>query len=118
MNTCAFSRTKNLPEIDHIFPQAVLAEKGFEQSEIDDLGNLWLLPRGVNRNKSAKHPSKYLSEVSDAELRKALIDRELLDYRRYRKFVQTRRAAMAKQLREITELPTEAFDFLQEKTGP
>jgi hypothetical protein len=29
----------NLPEIDHIFPRAILADKGVEPAEIDDLGN-------------------------------------------------------------------------------
>jgi hypothetical protein len=53
----------NMPETDHIFPRAVLNEKDFDPEEIDDLGNLWILPRGINRNKSAKHPRDFLSDV-------------------------------------------------------
>jgi hypothetical protein len=92
--------------------------KGFEQSEIDDLGNFWILPRGVNRNKSAKHPREYLSEVPDAELEKALIDRSLLDYRSYRTFTRTRRTRMVEKLREMTGLSSKAFDFLQDAAEP
>jgi Protein of unknown function (DUF1524) len=105
----------NLPEIDHIFPRAELEEKGFERQEIDDLGNLWILPRGINRNKSAKHPHDYLRDVDDATLRTALIDRNLLDYRSYRKFVRERRAKMIEKLRELTGLTSDSLAFVSEE---
>jgi hypothetical protein len=102
----------NLPEIDHIFPRSVLEEKEIEPHEIDDLGNLWMLPRGMNRNKSAKHPHAYLGDVEDTTLKAAMIDRDLLDYRSYRKFIHTRRSKIAEKLREITGLAPESFAFL------
>lgn len=106
----------NLPEIDHIFPRSELESKNVDPQEIDDFGNLWILPRGLNRNKSAKHPHEYLADVDDATLQAALIVRELLDYRSYRKFIRTRRAAMTEKLREITGLSEESFAFLEERS--
>jgi hypothetical protein len=92
----------NLPEIDHIFPQAVLYDRGLEKHEINDLGNLWILPRSLNRNKSAKHPKIYLKDVEKAFLRTAFIDPQSLDYRAYKTFVGNRRAAIVKKLRTTT----------------
>lgn len=106
----------NIPEIDHIFPRSELENKGFEQAEIHDLGNLWILPRGVNRNKSAKHPNTFLAEVEDAALKAAMIDRSLLDYRKYRAFIKTRRAHMTGELSKVTTLTAESFAFLTEET--
>jgi hypothetical protein len=104
----------NLPEIDHIFPRSVLEEKGIEPQEIHDLGNLWILPRGVNRNKSAKHPNDFLRDVDGSALNTAMIDRKLLDYRSYRTFIRTRRSKMAEKLREITGLSLESLAFLED----
>lgn len=105
----------NLPEIDHIFPRSVLQEKEFELQDIDDLGNLWILPRGVNRNKSAKHPREFLEDADDGALKVAMIDRDLLDYRSYRTFTKTRRTKLAEKLRELTDLSEKSFAFLNEE---
>jgi uncharacterized protein with ParB-like and HNH nuclease domain len=94
----------NLPEIDHIFAQAILYDRGLEKHEVNDLGNLWILPRNLNRNKSAKHPKTYLKDVEKAFLRTAFIDLKALDLRTYKSFVANRRAAMAKKLREVTSI--------------
>jgi hypothetical protein len=106
----------NLPEIDHIFPRSVLQDKEFEPQDVEDLGNLWILPRGLNRNKSAKHPRDFLEDVDDSVLRTAMIDRDLLDYRSYRTFIKTRRANLAKKLRELTDLSEKSLAFLDEET--
>ena len=102
----------NLPEIDHIFPGSVLEEKGIEPHEIHDLGNFWILPRGMNRNKSAKHPRDYLGDVDDTLLRAAMIDRTLLGYPSYRTFIRTRRSKIAEKLREIAGLTPQSLAFL------
>lgn len=104
----------NIPEIDHIFPRSVLEEKEADPQDIHGLGNFWILPRGLNRNKSAKHPAEFLSDVDDATLRAALIDRSLLDYRSFKKFVRERQERMAGKLREITGLDPKGFVFLQD----
>lgn len=97
----------NQPEIDHIFPKSELANKKYDPQEIHDIGNLWILPRGVNRNKSAKHPRDYLDDVDLGILKAALIDKKLLDYKNYRKFIQSRRQMLAKELQKITGLTPE-----------
>ena len=48
------------------------------------------LSKGKNQNKSNKHPKKYFADISDAEMKKAFIDRDLLDYRFYRKNLKQR----------------------------
>jgi len=105
----------NAPEIDHIFPRSVLAEKGFDPSEIEDIGNNWILPRGINRNKSAKHPKELLKPVDDQALAAALINRASLDYRSFSSFVRDRREALVDRLRQITQLREPDFDILYEE---
>lgn len=80
----------NAREMDHIFPKSVLREKNWGEAEINHFANFWFLPKAKNINKRARHPNKYLADVSDAELKRALIDRELLNYNRYRKFLKQR----------------------------
>jgi hypothetical protein len=81
---------RNAGQIDHIFPRSVLREKGFEEPEINYFGNFWILAKGKNQNKSAKQPNEFFADVSDSEMRRALIDRDMLDYRRFRTFVSER----------------------------
>lgn len=90
--------SRNAPEIDHIFPRAELRRRGHDESDINDLANFWVLAQGKNRNKSNRNPKDYFADVSTTELGKALIDRDLLDYRRFRKFLRQRREAMLGQL--------------------
>jgi hypothetical protein len=89
---------KNAPEVDHIFPRAELRAKGFEEDEINDVANFWILAQHKNRNKSNQHPKQYFSDVSDKVLQSALIDRSLLDYRQYRNFLTRRKEAMVLRL--------------------
>jgi hypothetical protein len=103
----------NSPEIDHIFPRSVLAGKSVDPLEIEDIGNKWILPRGKNRNKSAKHPKDFLKQFEDSELESAYISREKLDYRMFSKFVRERREAVVKRLQEITLLSAADFESLE-----
>ena len=81
---------RNAGQIDHIFPRAELRKKEFEEPEINNFGNFWILAKGKNQNKSDKHPAKFFEDVSDGEMRRAIIDREMLDYRRFRTFLKDR----------------------------
>ena len=81
---------RNAGQIDHIFPRAELRKKEFEESEINHFGNFWILAKGKNQNKSDKHPAKFFEDVSDNEMRRAIIDRDMLDYRRFRTFLKDR----------------------------
>jgi hypothetical protein len=82
---------RNAGQIDHIFPRAELRKKeSFAESEINHFGNFWILAKGKNQNKSDKHPAKFFEDVSDPEMQRAIIDRDMLDYRRYRTFLKER----------------------------
>ena len=94
----------NIPEIDHIFPKSVLAEKGYDSQDINDIGNFWILPRKLNRNKSAEHPASYLKAVDERVLTRALIDREKLNYNQFKRFVRERRAQMVLMISKSTGL--------------
>jgi len=107
----------NQPEIDHIFPRSVLIEKGFDLQEINDLGNLWILPRGVNRNKSAKRPVEFFEDIDESALQAALIDRNLLDYRSFRAFVRGRKERITEKLQEITGLTAASFPDFSVEAG-
>ena len=102
----------NARELDHIFPKSKLREKNREQAEINHFANLWLLPKGKNINKSNRHPKEYFRDVSDEEMRRALIQRELLDYRRYRNFLSIRSAAVIGKLKRKAGLSDRDFRVL------
>ncbi len=99
----------NLPEIDHIFPRSELVERGVDLQEINDIGNLWILPRKMNRNKSAKPPKKFLTDVDDSTLRAAGIDRAKLDYGSFRPAMKKRREWLVGRICEITDLSDTDF---------
>ena len=101
---------RNAPEIDHIFPRSVLRDKGHDESLVNHFANFWILAKGKNQNKSNRHPATYFKDVPASEMKRALIDRPLLDYRRYRKFINTR----SQQLLEVVtrEVGLSPDDFL------
>lgn len=102
----------NAREMDHIFPRSELRKKGRDEGEISHFANFWLLPKGKNINKRNRHPKEYFLGVSDAELRRALINREHLDYRRYKTFLRERGAAIARRLEEKCRISDADFEFL------
>lgn len=101
----------NALELDHIFPRSTLRQKAsFEEWEINHFANFWLLPKGKNINKSNRHPKQYLEDVSDQTLNEALIDRNLLDYRRYRAFLRQRSKSMVQTIEQKVGLSDEDFE--------
>jgi Protein of unknown function DUF262 len=88
----------NAPEIDHIFPRSVLREKKVDYSKIEHIANFWILAKGKNANKSNKHPAEYFADVPAREMKRALIDRGMLDYRRYTSFLAERTSAILKSI--------------------
>ena len=107
----------NTQEMDHIFPRSKLREKNFEEADVNHFANLWLLPKGKNINKYNRHPKDYLQDVPDKELKRALIDRELLDYRRYRTFLRTREEKIITILEKRIGLSDKDFKFLRDQDG-
>jgi hypothetical protein len=86
-----------------------------EPSEIDDLGDLWILPSDANKRKSAKNPSEWFKDIDLTTLEMAVIDRNGLSYANYRRFIRTRRSIITERLRELTDLTEERFAFLARK---
>jgi hypothetical protein len=101
--------SRNSPEVDHIFPRAELRKKGVAEEDINHFANFWILAKGKNRNKSDRHPKEYFADVSDRQLREALIDREMLDYRRYPTFLRSRREAVLARLHKALDLTDADF---------
>lgn len=90
----------NSREMDHIFPSSVLREKGLDEAQINHFANFWLLEKGWNITKSDKPPKAYFQNVPVSELKRALIDRDMLEYRRYKTFLKKREKAMLEKLRK------------------
>ena len=101
---------RNTPEIDHIFPRSVLRKKGYDEARINHFANFWVLAKGKNQNKSNRHPADYFKDVDDKILEQALIDRELLDYRRYTKFIRTRSKMILEKVKKKLQLSDKEFE--------
>lgn len=91
---------RNAGQIDHIFPRAELRKKEFEESEINHFGNFWILAKGKNQNKSDKPPAQFFGDVSDNEMRRAIIARDMLDYRRFSTFLKDRSGKIAETVKK------------------
>lgn len=101
--------TRNAPEVDHIFPRSELRKKGLDEAVINHFANFWILAKGKNQNKSNRHPADYFADVNEKELQKALIDPELLDYRRYTTFVKSRSQLMLEKVKQKLQFSDEDF---------
>ena len=101
---------KNAPQIDHIFPRSVLRQKAYDEADINHFANFWILAKSKNLNKSNKHPKKYFEDVSDSELQRAYIDRNLLDYGRYKTFLKYRQAKILEHVKKELRLSDSDFD--------
>lgn len=107
----------NAPELDHIFPRAELrsSARRYSEEQINNVANFWILAKGKNQNKSNKHPAKYFEDVPDTELRRAQIDRDMLDYRKYPTFLLERGERLVDVVSRRTGLRDE--DFLVDETA-
>lgn len=102
----------NSPEVDHIFPRSKLREKkGLNEEIINHYANFWLLAKNKNQNKSNKHPKKFFADVSDADLKRALIDRDMLDYRKYKSFIKERSQIILKHVKKQLGIKDDDFVF-------
>ncbi len=103
--------SRNAPEMDHIFPRSKLRDKGLDPALINHFANFWILAKDKNQNKSAQHPLSYFKDVDNKELEKAIINRDLLDYRRYTTFIKKRSEAMLQKVTERTQLSDKDFNI-------
>ena len=99
----------NSPEIDHIFPRSILRQKGVDHGKIEHFANFWILAKGKNANKSNRHPAHYFKDVPFRELKRAMIDRSMLDYRRYPSFLTERSAGILKAITKEVGLSEDDF---------
>jgi len=103
---------RNAPEIDHIFPQSTLHDKGHDYGIINSYGNFWILAKTKNQNKSNKHPKDYFIDVEDAVLEKAIIDREMLNFKLFTTFVREREIKILEKIRKSISLKDKELDYL------
>jgi uncharacterized protein with ParB-like and HNH nuclease domain len=101
---------KNTPQIDHIFPKSVLKKEGYKDNEIDCFANYWILTKNKNQNKYSKPPIQYFADVDDSELKRALINRELLDYGHYKEFIKQREHNILEYIKNELAI-SESTDF-------
>ncbi len=106
---------RNAGELDHIFPRSTLRDKGFQEAEINHFANFWILAKGKNQNKSNRHPADFFKDVEAGELRRALIDRELLDYRRFTTFLKQREQQIISVVRKRLQFVDS--DFAEQEDG-
>ncbi len=66
---------------------------------VNHFANFWILAREKNRNKSDTPPRKYFKDVPDLELNRALISRDLLDFKKYREFIASRAEQIVAKVR-------------------
>ena len=102
---------RNSPEIDHIFPQSTLREKGYDWGIINSFGNFWILAKTKNQNKSNKHPKEYFADVEDIILEKALIDREMFDYRQFTTFVKEREVKILEKIKKTFGIKEDELNY-------
>lgn len=104
-------RNLNSREVDHIFPRSELRNKSVEPHLINHFANYWILSKGKNINKSAKHPKEYFSDVPKSEMKRALIEPNMLDYRKYKKFLREREDAVVLKLKKKIGFTDADFEF-------
>jgi len=77
-----------------------LREKKFDESEINHFANFWILAKNKNQNKSNKHPKDYFIDVSDSILKRAYIDKTMLEYDKYRTFLKNREKNILRKIKK------------------
>lgn len=100
---------RNAGELDHIFPRSILREKNFQEADINHFANFWILAKGKNQNKSNKHPADFFKDVDAVELKRAMIDHDSLDYRRFTTFVKQREAQILDVVRKRLQFTESDF---------
>jgi hypothetical protein len=91
----------------HIFPKALLKNSNYTKGEVNEIANMAFITGGTNRGISSKPPEKYLAEILNEQGVKALeahcipLDPELWTAEAYPRFLEYRRAALAKTINEF-----------------
>lgn len=97
-------------QIHHVFPKALLRERGVRRKDIDEIANLAFLAARPNRQISKSPPDVYLAQIADAHPQRLVaqcipMDRALWKLERYQDFLAERRKLLAKSINDLIENP-------------
>jgi len=97
------SNDANYPQQDHIFSQDELKKAGYDKDEINQIGNIRLVPKDANQRKLSTPYKDWIKNASSKELELALIpDKpEDWDVDNYKIFVQKREGIILRKIKEV-----------------
>jgi len=89
-------------QFHHIFPKALLRKANYEKSEINEIANMAFITGQTNRRLATKPPTEYFPKIIEQHGEGALasqaipLDPDLWRIENYRKFLEVRRADLAR----------------------
>jgi hypothetical protein len=97
-------------EIHHIFPKALLKERGERRKDIDEIANLAFLMARPNKQISKRDPSEYLSEIANKHPERLTaqsipMDRKLWKLDQFQVFLAARRQLLAEAVTNLLQNP-------------
>lgn len=97
-------------EIHHIFPKALLKERGERRKDTDEIANLAFLMARPNKQISKREPLEYLSEIADKHPDRLIaqsvpMERRLWTLDRFQDFLAARRQLLAKAVTDLLQDP-------------
>jgi hypothetical protein len=98
-------------EIHHIFPKALLKEKGERRKDRDEIANLAFLMARPNKQISKREPFEYLSEIAEKHSDRLIaqsvpMDKKLWKVDRFQDFLQARRQLLAEAVTKLLQDPS------------
>lgn len=97
------SNDANYPQQDHIFSQDELKKAGYDKDEINQIGNIRLVPKDANQRKLSTPYKDWIQSASAKELELALIPDtpENWNVTNYKKFVRRREKIILEKIKEV-----------------
>lgn len=97
-------------QVHHIFPKALLRERGVSRKDIDEIANLAFLAARPNRQISNRPPEVYLTEIAQEhpdrlEAQSVPMDHQLWKLERYQDFLAARRELLAGAVNDLLQHP-------------
>ncbi len=99
-------KRRHRPEVDHIFPQKGLRDRGYSRQMMDDFANLRLVSKEDNIWKRDQDPGTYFAQ-HPGTMGDYLIPEELLDYDAYEGFLRARRKRIWRSVQDFLGIPDE-----------
>ncbi len=100
----------NEVQVHHIFPKALLRERGVRRKDIDEIANLAFLAARPNRQISKRPPDVYLTEIAEKhpdrlKAQCVPMDRKLWKLERYQDFLTARRELLTDAVNDLLRNP-------------